>query len=296
MATRTSPLYAAFKLTAISAFTLSMSGCGKLLRFPDEDETWNSAIADLTGVHVDTVTVAEQNRRLMEHIDRGLTEPLTHPYFLIGVVGCALWTVAYALLIRRSYLYKVTTLPTLAICLNFTWEVMAVFILPNPSLIWTVLEWSWLVLDVGLVYLLFQYGKANLRFTALRPYFHPLLVLTLVLCLIGQLSFVLTFGDLLGFIDAFIINLVMSALFIVMFLERGPSYPGFSYAAAWLKMVGTACTSIQCAVLLPEIRPDVPSWSFLYFLCILVFVLDAVYVALLHTARLQPLSDVTDSQ
>lgn len=296
MALQTRPLKTLIKLTSVTWLTSVVSGCGKLLQVPDEDKPWNFALAELTGIHVEQVSLAEQNRRLIEHIDRGLAEPLTHPYFLIGVVGCALWTVAYALLIRRSYLYKVTTLPILAICLNFTWEVMAVFILPNPSIIWTVLEWSWLVLDVALVYLLFQYGKASLRFTALRPYFHPLLVLTLLLCLIGQLCFVLTFGDLLGFIDAFVINLVMSALFIAMFFEHGPRYPGLSYSAAWLKMVGTACTSIQCAVLLPEIRPDVPSWSFLYFLFILIFVLDAAYVALLHTARRQPLSDVTNSQ
>lgn len=295
MSTSAHPPRAFSKWTALVWMTLTASSCGKLLHVPDEDKPWNLALAELTGVPVQTVTLAEQNRRLIEHIDRGLAEPLTHPYFLIGVVGCALWTVAYALLIRRSYLYKVTTLPMLAICLNFTWEVMAVFILPNPSLIWTVLEWSWLVLDVGLLYLLFQYGKASLRFTALRAYFHPLLVITLLLCLIGQLTFVLTFGDLLGFIDAFIINLIMSVLFIGMFFEHGPTYPGLSYSAAWLKMVGTACTSIQCAVLLPEIRPDVPSWSFLYFLFILIFVLDATYVALLHMARRRPLSDVTNS-
>ncbi len=284
------------RLAPVALISTMSSGCSKLLEIPDEDKPWNFAIAELTGVPVQDVTVAEQNRLLLAHIDRALDQPLTYPYFWIGVLGCVLWTIAYGILIKLAYQHQVTTLPILAICLNFTWELMAVFVLPNPSLAWTVLEWSWVVLDLGLVILLWRNGARNLSVAALRPYFHPLLLALLVLCFVGQLTFVLTFGDLLGFIDAFIINLVMSALFISMFFQRGPRYPGLSYGAAWLKMIGTGCTSIQCAVLLPEIRPDVPSWGFLYFLYVVIFLLDAAYVALLHSARRSAFSDVTNSQ
>ena len=37
----------------------------------------------------------------------------------------------------------------LAICLNLAWESMAIAVLPNPVWLWSILEWSWLVLDVG---------------------------------------------------------------------------------------------------------------------------------------------------
>ena len=272
--------------TCVGSFVLAATtGCGKLLRISDENQPWNTAIAEVTGLNVQQITLAEQHRILIAHIDQGLDDPIRYPYFLIGVLGCALWTVAYVLLIKRAMQDKVNTLPMLAICLNFTWEMMAVFVLPNPSLAWTVLEWSWVLIDVGLVALLWLHGPNTLQQPLLRRHFHVLLPLLLVVCFIGQLTFVLTFGDLLGFIVAFVINLVMSALFIVMFFERSPHLTGLCYPAAWLKMWGTACTSIQCAALLPALRPDVPSWGFLYFLYVAIFVLDGVYVALLYRAR-----------
>lgn len=276
----------ALRSVVVAVAVLSFgSGCGKLLTIPNENEPWNQAIAQVTGVEVREVTLAEQNRILLAHIDQGLQDPLHYPYFLIGVLGCALWTVAYVLLIKRAIRDKVNTLPMLAICLNFTWEMMAVFVLPNPSTAWTVLEWSWVVIDLGLVFLLWVHGPNNVRVPSLKRYFHFLLPVTLALCFLGQLTFVLTFGDLLGFIVAFVINLVMSALFLAMYFERRPHLIGLSYPAAWLKMLGTACTSIQCAALLPAIRPDVPSWGFLYFLYIVIFFLDAVYVWLLRASR-----------
>ncbi len=269
------------------------TGCGKLLRFPNSNQPWNDAISDLTGVPVRSISLDEQDRLLLQHIDEGLDHPLQSPYFLIGVLGCVLWTVAYVLLIKQAYQQRVNTIPMLAICLNFTWEVMAVFVLPNPSKAWAVLEWSWVILDLGLLALLWRDGRECLRVATLKPYFHLLLAAVLVLCFVGQLSFVLTFGDLLGFIDAFVINLVMSAAFISMFFQRQPGGAGLNYGAAWLKMIGTACTSFQCAALLPVIRPDIPSWGFLYFLYFLIFALDLVYVLLLHNARRSALSNVT---
>lgn len=275
----------ALRLLVVTLVGIAVGGCGKVLKIPDENQPWNQAIAEVTGVSVSEITLAQQHQVLLAHIDQGLDDPLHYPYFVIGVLGCALWTVAYVLLIKRAIADKVNTLPMLAICLNFTWEVMAVFVLPNPSMAWTILEWSWVVIDVGLLASLWVYGPHNVKTPLLQRHFHSLLALGLVLCFIGQLTFVLTFGDLLGFIVAFVINLVMSALFIAMFFARQPHYTGLSYPAAWLKMLGTACTSIQCAALLPAIRPDVPSWGFLYFLYIVIFLLDAVYVGLLHTVR-----------
>lgn len=263
------------------------SGCSKLLQIPDREEPWNVALGRLTHTDVHDISVAEQQRVVLEHIDQGLSDPLHHPYFLIGVLGCALWTIAYGLLLQKGRQDKVHTLPMLAICLNLTWEAMAVFVLPNPSKIWTVLEWSWLLVDIGLLALLLAYGARHQRVAEIRRHFHVIVVLTLIACFVGQLSFTLTFGDLLGFIVAFIINLIMSVLFVMLYFERQDTLLGLSYGAAWLKLVGTSCTCIQCAVLLPAMRPDIPSWGFLYFLYVSIFVFDALYVGLLTRRRRQ---------
>ncbi len=256
-------------------------GCEKLLKLPDPDQPWNQAVAELSGRSVHQITLAEEHRVLVDHIHRGLTDPIHQPYFLIGVLGCALWSVAYVLFFKQGIRDKIHTLPALAICLNFTWEAMAVFVLPNPSLLWTILEWSWFLIDIGLLGLLIRYAPAQLKIDLVKRHFLLVVFAALVFCFLAQLTFVLTFGDLLGFMVAFVINLVMSIQFVFMFFSRRETRLGQSLPAAWLKMCGTACTSVQCAALLPLLRPDIPNWGFMYFLYVSIFAFDVLYVLLL---------------
>ena len=263
----------------------SMSGCEKLLVIPDTTLPWNEALAKVFGTSVQQISLDQKEALLLSHVREGLHHPFKSPYFIIGVIGCALWTVAYILFIRRGIKDKIHTVPMLAICLNLSWEIMAVSVLPNPVIAWTVLEWSWVVIDVGLLLLLWKYGRENIPAPEIQNHFHAIVVGLLVLCFLAQVSFVFMFGDLLGFIVAFLINLIMSILFIQMYFDRREDLRGLSYGGAWLKMLGTACTSVQCAVLLPILRPEIPSWHFMWLVYVSIFVFDALYVGLLWRAR-----------
>jgi hypothetical protein len=234
---------------------------------------------------VNQITLDAKHALLMKHVRDGWQHPVENPYFLVGVLGCALWTVAYGFFIHRGIRDRAHSLPMLAICLNISWEAMAIAVLPNPVIAWTILEWSWLLIDIGLLALLWKYGARNMKVPEIRARFHPIVVTLVVACLIFQLSFVLMFGDMLGFIVAFVINLVMSVLFVFLYFERRDDLRGLSYPGAWLKMLGTACTSIQCANLLPLLRPDIPSWHFMLVLYVGIFLFDALYVWLLWGAR-----------
>lgn len=264
---------------------LCLFGCEGRLVIPDTSLPWNEALAKLFGRTVETISLDRKEALLLAHVDEGLKNPLSEPYFITGIVGCALWTVAYILFIWRGIKDRIHTLPMLAICLNLAWESMAIAVLPNPVWLWSILEWSWLVLDVGLFAILWVFGRDHVGAPEIQRHYHLIISLLLVLCFVGQLAFVLMFGDLLGFIIAFVINLVMSALFIQMYFDRREDLRGLSYWGGWLKMLGTACTSIQCAVLLPIIRPEIPSWYFMWFLYGMIFILDGVYVGLLWRAR-----------
>ncbi|MGB1701195.1 MAG: hypothetical protein ACPHRO_14650, partial [Nannocystaceae bacterium] len=149
-------------LWACGLALLVLTGCEKLLVIPDTGVPWNEALAEVFGVTVGQISLDEKEARLLSHVREGWHHPIRNPYFLTGVLGCALWTVAYGFFIHRGIRDRAHTLPVLAICLNLSWEAMAVAVLPNPVLAWTILEWSWLIIDIGLLAILWKYGAANM--------------------------------------------------------------------------------------------------------------------------------------
>jgi hypothetical protein len=55
---------------------------------------------------------------------------------------------------------------------------------------------------------------------------------------------------------------------------------GLSVGAAWCKMLGTLCTSIECHYVIAMGEPWLPSLSFLTFVCASIFATDILYVYL----------------
>lgn len=199
----------------------------------------------------------------------------------IGAIGCVFWIVAYVLIIIKAQKDKSYGLPLVAICLNFTWEVLAAVFIENPVWLWHIIEAIWMVVDVAILLQLLVYGKNQMMIGGLNRYFYPIVVVCLTLGFIGQYLFKDFFEDPLLFIDAFIINLVMSGLFILLALKR-PNGRGLSYGGAWFKWLGTAFTSIQCAVFLPMTMPEREGWAFMWFLYVSIFILDLIYIAILR--------------
>jgi small basic protein len=204
-------------------------------------------------------------------------------YNLIGIVGCVFWFLAYGFVIHKSYKDKAYGIPMLAICLNFAWELLASFVWENPIPLWRLFYRIWFVLDLVIVAQLFLYGRRHQRVPAIARHFNLVTIVTFLGAVLGQWAFTQTFYDPLGFITAFMINLVMSVLFIFMFFER-PGLEGLSYPAAWCKMFGTLCTSIECYVFLPIIHPHKTSFAFTHFLFGGIWVLDCVFIGLLTRA------------
>lgn len=202
-------------------------------------------------------------------------------YHIVCSVGCLLWISAYVAFVIQGFRDRAPAIPTVAICLNFGWEAMYPW-LPNFNLLWPALNIGWLGLDLILVYQLLRFGPAMQSHELLRRHFYRWVPLVFVLGVCGQLAFVLSFQDRLGLIDAFAINLVMSALFVWTWFER-PDRRGLSIVGAWLKLFGTLGTGIGAHVFLPLMNPQITHWSFLTFLCGAILVLDSVYVVLLTT-------------
>ncbi len=206
----------------------------------------------------------------------------------IGAAGCVLWMVAYAALIVRAHRDKAYGMPMLALCLNITWESVAFLYAPRPVALWAVIEGLWLVIDAVILWQFLRYGRDTALPPALRRYFYPMTVITLAACFIGHYTWLKFWDDKLLFVNAFIINLVMSVLFVQLWWKRHPQQRGLSLTAAWCKLAGTALTSIQCGIFLPRVMGDQAfreSWAFTWFLYVAIFIVDCVYVYLLYHGR-----------
>lgn len=210
-------------------------------------------------------------------------------YNWVGGVGALCWLIAYVITIVTCQREKTYGVPLLAICLNFTWELMDSFFLPDPIWLWKVIDRSWLLVDIAILSQLLRFGRQFQGALLVRRYFLPLVLTTLLLAFVGQYSWVTTLHDTLGIILAFVINLIMSGLFLSFYFERRETGAGLSLPVAWLKMLGTLLSSVQCTFLLPIIHPTTasttafPTYAFFYFLFAACFILDCAYIALLYS-------------
>lgn len=207
-------------------------------------------------------------------------------YNWVGAVGAACWLAAYVVVIVQGHKQATYGVPFVAVCLNFTWELMDSFFLPDPVPAWVFIDRSWFIVDLLIASQLFRYGKREQLWPEVRAAFYVLVPCTLLAAFIGQYAWVTSFHDTLGILLAFVINLVMSALYLSFYFKRRETGRGVSLPVAWLKMVGTALSSVQCYFLIPLIHPIAPStthfgpYSFFHFLFVACFVLDVTYIVL----------------
>lgn len=205
--------------------------------------------------------------------------PLTW-YNVIGAAGCVFWVLAYLFILKRCFTDQTYGLPLVAICLNFGWELLASFVLPNPVALWHFFDRAWLVIDVVLVYQLLRFGKKEQTIPELARYFPWVVIVTFALGVWGQYTFVESYTDRLGLVGAFGVNLIMSVMFVFFYFARRESGRGLSVPGAVCKMLGTLGTSIECHYVVKSIDPEMPSLAFLTFLCVTIFLFDCLYIAL----------------
>ena len=205
---------------------------------------------------------------------------------VVGMVGCACWVVAYLAMVRVAQRDRANALPMIAIALNFSWELLASFFFPNPVWLWHMFDRVWLLVDVVIVTQLLRFGAPWQRIPEFRE--HVYLVCTVVFALgfVGQYTFVADYPDRLGLVVAFLINLIMSIAFVLMYFDRRPQLLGISKAGAWFKMLGTLGTSIECHWVVLLIDPELGGIGFLTFLCASIFLFDCLYIWLV--SRKQP--------
>lgn len=204
-----------------------------------------------------------------------MTETLT-------VASGLAWIVAYVLMIRRGFADQAYAMPLTAAAANVAWEFIFSFVRPmDPPQLY--INTTWLLLDAVILLQCFHYGRREWAdsFSAGEFYsgYTGVLVSAAALVLLASAQF--EHGPRYV---AFSQNLMMSALFIALFVRRRGTR-GQSLAIAIWKLIGTGCASAYC-LLTGRQSP------LLEALFLLILLLDAVYVALVQRAGGTPRAGV----
>jgi hypothetical protein len=164
--------------------------------------------------------------------------------FLTIISGVA-WTVVYAEAIRLGFRQRTYAIPAAALALNFAWEaIYASRSVATGISAQGVFNIVWGAADILIVYTFLRFGRAELPSWVTRPLFLAWTVLLGATSFAVQLLFVAEFGwDDATKYAAFLQNLLMSGLFIAMFVSRG-SARGQSLVIAVAKWIGTLAPTI----------------------------------------------------
>lgn len=204
------------------------------------------------------------------------------PWALLGgAIAGGGWLVAYFDIIRLGFKQKTYGMPTVALALNIVWEFLYAFVyLKNPDqwpggLLMTGVNTMWAVFDVIILVTHIKYGKEDFKKVAPEKYFHPWLIMALLMAVAIQLGFFFApFGAVAGNgYTAMIQNIPMSMLYIFLLFFRG-STKGQSMLVAIGKMLGTLGATVSIILYM---------WDILNIISgAIVFAYDITYTILLY--------------
>lgn len=150
------------------------------------------------------------------------------------------WTVTYVLILVRGFRDRTFGMPLAALAANLAWEV--VFLADTLAIgayderLAMILPWT--LLDLGIVWQCFAYGRGDFRDPMIRRFFHAGLIGMMAFAAVLLLALVRELQDAIGWYVAFGQNLMMSILFLALLLRRN-DVRGQSVYIALAKLLGS---------------------------------------------------------
>lgn len=198
----------------------------------------------------------------------------TVPQLILFAVAAAYWVWVYIVVIKDIHKYKFIGIPILAVCANFAWEFLWSF--KYHTNMGQAFEWgyrAWFVLDLYIFYNIFKYGQIQFDNAFLKSKYNLIVIFTLFCWIAGIYALTKEYYDPIGAISAYIVNVHMSAIYILL-IAQFPKEPTLSLSTATHKMLGTALTSVFCFWVFPD-------QYFMLTLCVITFILDMAYIFLI---------------
>lgn len=169
--------------------------------------------------------------------------------------GCSLWVAVYVILLRNIVRKKYFEVPVFAACADVGWEFCWSFLAAtNMGLLLERTYQIWFSIDVFLFAGLLMYGWKQITVPVLRErrYYIPSCILITVLW--AAASYFMHIQGLdtpIGARSAYLDQMCISFLYIPLML-RQPDLKNYSYAAAWLRTIGTGMNTIFMNIHYPD--------------------------------------------
>jgi hypothetical protein len=201
---------------------------------------------------------------------------------LTAVSGIA-WTIVYIDSIRVGFTQKTYAMPIAALGLNIAWEwTYAIRDLTSDPQLQGWVNLIWALADVVILTTFFRYGRSEFPGFVSGPLFITSGIVIVLTSFFIQWLFIAEFGTVgtkAAQYSAFLQNLLMSGLFIAMFVaRRGPR--GQTQLIAVAKWIGTLAPTILFGFIYGSF--------FVIGIGLLCSVFDLAYIGLLMWARRDP--------
>jgi hypothetical protein len=209
---------------------------------------------------------------------------------LTALSGIA-WTIVYIDSIRVGFSQRTYAMPIAALGLNIAWEwTYAIRDLALDPQLQAWVNLTWAIADVVILTTFFRFGRSEFPGFVSRPLFITSGIVVIVASFLVQWLFIAEFGTVgmkAAQYSAFLQNLLMSGLFIAMFIaRRGPR--GQTLLIAFAKWIGTLAPTVLLGF--------IPGSLFIIGIGLLCSVFDLAYIALLIWAKRGPSAFVATGQ
>ena len=192
------------------------------------------------------------------------------------------WIIVYEECIRLGIKHKTYAMPFWALTLNITWEAIYTYSdlflgahgeMTGMLIAQEIVNIFWVGFDCVMLYTYFKHGRKEWPKQIDEKYFVPYSLLVLICSAALQIVFIVEFDFVMAAeYSAFLQNLLMSVLFISLFLKRN-SMEGTSLTLAFAKWIGTLAPTILMGVI--TFNPVVLTCG------VFCTVFDLIYIALL---------------
>lgn len=203
---------------------------------------------------------------------------------ILCAIGWLCWISLYVYIAVGIRKNKYVEMPWVCVIANFTWEFLWGFIfyesINEIGHIFVYSYRAWCILDIYILWGVFKYGKKQIDNPEIKKYFVPFSIMLFVMwgALFG--TFIASpqeFDVKWGSQSAYILNVVISVLFISLFLRQWKSRK-FSKLKAYLKGIGTLAYTIA------YFEFD-PTNLFVHTIGFVVLGIDIVYLYFLYTKQ-----------